>query len=77
MRFHLPNQPLQLILVRHGEVEESYHKVFGGSRIDMGLSSRGHEQAAAVARWFGTEQIEAVYASPMRRVRQTMAPLLE
>ena len=74
MQFHLPNHPLQLILVRHGEVEETYHKVFGGSKIDMALSPLGHAQGAAVAQWFGADDIHAVYASPMLRVQQTMAP---
>lgn len=77
MQFHLPHHPLQLILVRHGEVEERYHQVFGGSKIDMGLSPLGLAQGAAVAQWFGDETIHAVYASPMQRVRQTMAPLIE
>lgn len=77
MQFHLPNRPLQIILVRHGEVESRYHQVFGGSKIDMALSPLGHEQGKAVADWFGEESIHAVYASPMLRVRQTMAPLLE
>lgn len=73
---HLPNHPTQLYLIRHGEVEERYHKVFGGSRIDMGLSPRGHAQAAAAARWLADTPLDAVYASPMLRVQQTMAPLL-
>jgi broad specificity phosphatase PhoE len=76
MQFHLPHHPLQLILVRHGEVEETYHKVFGGSKIDMALSPLGHAQGTAVAQWFSSNAIHAVYASPMLRVKQTMAPLL-
>jgi broad specificity phosphatase PhoE len=76
MQFHLPHHPLQLILVRHGEVEETYHKVFGGSKIDMALSPLGHAQGAAVAKWLGNDDIHAVYASPMLRVQQTMAPLV-
>lgn len=76
MHFHLPHHPVQLVLVRHGEVEERYHQVFGGSRIDMALSPRGLRQAEAVCQWFGQERIDAVYASPMLRVRQTMEPLL-
>jgi broad specificity phosphatase PhoE len=76
MQFHLPYHPLQLILVRHGEVEETYHKVFGGSRIDMALSPLGLAQGQAVAEWLSGEDIHTVYASPMLRVQQTMAPLL-
>lgn len=64
-----------LLLVRHAEVEERYHRVYGG-KIDMGLSARGQEQAQALAGFLrGQHRIDAVYASPMRRVRETMAPL--
>lgn len=76
MIFHLPNHPTQLIFIRHGEVEERYHQVFGGCRIDMELSPLGREQGVAIDRWLGTERIDAVYVSPMRRVRQTLEPML-
>jgi hypothetical protein len=40
VKSHLPNHPTQLYFIRHGEVEEKYHKVFGGSRIEFrGFSS--------------------------------------
>lgn len=70
------HHPTRLFLIRHGEVEERYHKVFGGSRIDMELSPLGLRQGQAVARWFADKPVDAVYASPMRRVQQTMAPLV-
>ena len=63
----------QLALIRHGEVEEAFQRVFGG-RIDMNLSPRGHEQAAALAQWLARQPLSAVYASPMKRVQQTLAP---
>jgi broad specificity phosphatase PhoE len=66
--------PTRLFLLRHGEVEERYHRVFGG-RIDMDLSSRGHEQAGALAAFLRRRPIDAIYASPMRRAQQTLAPL--
>jgi broad specificity phosphatase PhoE len=68
-----PLRPTQLAFIRHGEVEESYLRVFGG-RIDMNLSPRGHEQAASLAKWLERQTIDAVYASPMKRVQQTLAP---
>ncbi|MFM7603721.1 MAG: histidine phosphatase family protein [Prosthecobacter sp.] len=74
VKLHLPNHPTQLYLIRHGEVEERYHKVFGGSRIDMGLSPQGLLQAEALASWLKETSIDAIYASPMQRVRQTLAP---
>jgi len=74
---HLPNHPTQLYLIRHGEPEERYHQVFCGSRIDPDLSAKGHRQAAAVARWLADTPLDGVYASPMLRVQQTLAPLVE
>ena len=65
----------RLLLVRHAEVEASYQGVFGG-RIDMELSPRGHEQAAALANHLRRQPLSAIYASPMKRVQQTLAPLL-
>ena len=64
-----------LSFIRHAEVEAKYHSVFGG-RIDMELSPRGHEQAAALAKYLHQKPVDAVYASPMKRVQQTLAPLL-
>jgi broad specificity phosphatase PhoE len=64
----------RLILIRHGEVEDRYHRVFGG-RIDMNLSDRGHRQAQRLAEHLVPGSMEAIYASPMRRAQQTLAPL--
>ncbi len=66
---------LRLILVRHAEVEAPYQRVFGG-RIDMGISARGRSQAQALAQFLAVHapSPDALYASPMRRVRQTLAP---
>lgn len=65
--------PTRLVLIRHGEVAEPYHRVFGG-RIDMDLSARGHEQAACLAKYLQHRPLDAIYASPMRRAQQTLAP---
>lgn len=66
----------RLYLIRHGEVEKAYHKVFGG-RIDMELSPLGHDQVRAIARFLRAAPPDVMYASPMRRVQQTLAPLAE
>jgi broad specificity phosphatase PhoE len=63
----------RLFLIRHAEVEPKYHRTFGG-RIDMNLSDLGHEQAWALARYLDRHTFDAVYASPMKRVQQTLAP---
>jgi broad specificity phosphatase PhoE len=64
----------RLLLLRHGEVEERYQRVFGG-RIDMDLSMRGREQAEALGAYLRGRTVHAVYASPMRRAQQTLAPV--
>jgi broad specificity phosphatase PhoE len=68
--------PTRLYLVRHGEVEARYHRVFGG-RIDMELSPLGHEQVSAVAEYFRRHPPHVLYSSPMKRVQQTLAPLAQ
>lgn len=65
----------RLILVRHGEVEARYQRVFGG-RIDMGLSPRGQEQSNALAAFLATTRVDRIYASPMKRAQETLAPLV-
>jgi len=69
------DSPTTLHLIRHGEVEPRYHRVFGGSRIDMELSPDGHLQAARLAAYLRPTRFDAIYASPMRRAQQTLAPL--
>lgn len=67
--------PTRLLLVRHAEVETRYHKIFGG-KIDMNLSPRGQEQAAILSKFLRAKKLDAVYASPMKRVQQTLSPFL-
>ena len=65
------DSPTRLYLIRHGEVEERFHRVFGG-RIDMNLSSLGLNQAEALASYLQAVPFHVVFASPMRRVQQTL-----
>ena len=68
--------PTSLLFLRHAEVEEKYHRVFGG-RIDMGISALGRTQAGALAAYVaGRFRPDAIYSSPMQRVRLTLEPLL-
>ena len=70
------SSPTRLFFIRHGEVENSYRRVFGG-RIDMELSPFGHEQAQALAEYLQRYPFDAIYASPMKRVQQTLRGLVE
>ena len=70
------SQPTRLWLIRHAEVESRYQHTFGG-RIDMNLSARGRAQAKTLAGYLHNKTLDAIYASPMKRVQQTLAPLLK
>ena len=71
-----PPTATRLLLIRHGEVETRYHQKFGG-QIDMNLSPNGKLQAQKLARYLRGNTIDAIYASPMKRVQQTLAPTLK
>lgn len=70
------DSPTRLYLIRHAEVEQRYHKVFGG-RIDMDLSPLGRQQARALALYLQAVPFDTIYASPMRRVHQTLQQFVE
>lgn len=61
-------------LIRHGEVEHAPEGRFFG-HTDVGLSVAGLAQVEALGHHLGAEPIEAVYASDLRRARQSAAPL--
>jgi broad specificity phosphatase PhoE len=71
-----PPTATRLLLIRHGEVEARYQNKFGGT-IDMNLSPNGKRQAKILADYLRGKTIDAIYASPMKRVQQTLAPTLK
>ncbi len=65
---------MELVLVRHGEpVRIDEGDVEGPA--DPGLTARGHDQAARVAAWLAADGVDAIVTSPLRRARETAAPL--
>ncbi|HUA67532.1 MAG TPA: histidine phosphatase family protein [Candidatus Saccharimonadales bacterium] len=70
-----PQPPTRLLLVRHAEIEPRYQHAFGG-QLDIRLSARGQAQAKTLANFLRGKKIAALYASPMKRVQQTLAPFL-
>ena len=63
---------MELILIRHGLPERVEA---GNGRADPGLSPNGQFQALQLARGLASEDLDAIYSSPMRRALQTAAPL--
>jgi probable phosphoglycerate mutase len=67
---------MELLLIRHAlpvRIDEGP----GSGPADPPLSPRGLEQAAALAEWLSTEQVDALWSSPMRRALETAAPVAE
>jgi probable phosphoglycerate mutase len=60
----------EILLVRHGDC---YQAMDGGS--DPPLSELGHRQAAALVNRLRSLPVAAVYASPLRRARETAEAL--
>lgn len=56
----------RVILVRHGEPDESVHgRCYG--QLDPGLSPRGREQMRRTWRLLDSQPVAAIYSSPSRR----------
>jgi 2,3-bisphosphoglycerate-dependent phosphoglycerate mutase len=64
---------MELLVIRHGLPERVERT--DGTAADPDLSEAGREQAQRLADYLASEQIDAVYASPMRRAQQTALPL--
>jgi len=60
---------MELLLIRHALPERI--ETTDGSPADPPLSAIGRTQAERMARWLSAEKIGAIYASPMRRARET------
>jgi len=64
----------RILLIRHGATVLSAEDRFAGS-TDVDLSDEGRRQARSLAERLAVEKITAVYASPMKRTRETAAIL--
>src|SRR5215211_7728329 len=71
---NLRSPGVELILVRHGlpvRIDDA------DGPADPQLSDEGRAQAVRLANWLAKDPIDAVYVSPMRRARETAAPLAD
>jgi|GEM_PF-677146 len=66
---------IEVVLVRHAEIEEQYQGRYIGSK-DVPLGDKGLQQAVALATKAELHKPGIVFASPMRRVRQTLEAVL-
>jgi len=58
-------------LVRHGENVANLTREFSHRRIDYSLTEKGIEQARQTADFFRDKDIHAIYASPLKRAKET------
>jgi broad specificity phosphatase PhoE len=63
-----------ILFVRHGETDANRQRLALG-RADPALTERGVAQADALARRLAAERIASVRSSPLRRARDTAAPI--
>ncbi len=61
----------RVYLVRHGENRANITKEFSSLKVDYSLTPKGVLQAQQTAEYFVDKDIHAVYASPMKRARET------
>lgn len=64
----------RIYLVRHGRTDWNQAKIFRG-RADRPLAAEGRREAEALAKALQRVTFDAFYCSPLRRTRQTLAPL--
>src|SRR5215213_3259869 len=73
-RSHAP-APTLILLVRHGQTATT-GKVLPGRAPGLHLADTGVAQAEAVAKRLGElSRVDAIYASPMERTKETAAPI--
>jgi probable phosphoglycerate mutase len=68
---------MRLLLIRHGQTPSNVRGELGTARPGPGLTELGREQAAAVPDAMASEQIAAIYVSPLIRALETAAPLAQ
>lgn len=66
---------MELLLIRHALPVRLVNA--DGTPADPALAPHGVTQALALRDLLGTERIDAVYTSPLRRARETAGPLAE
>lgn len=62
---------MRIVLIRHGESEANRLGIKQGKTIDTSLSELGRKQAGRVAERLKNEKIDLIYASNLKRARET------
>ncbi len=70
---HKPSPHTLVLMVRHGRTPTT-GKVLPGRAKGLHLSAEGQAEAVAVAERLAGIKVDAIYASPLERARETAAP---
>jgi broad specificity phosphatase PhoE len=73
---HMTAGPITIHLIRHGEVHNP-HQILYGRLPGFRLSEKGRKQADAAGRLLDRPPVDAIFASPMLRARQTANEILK
>ncbi len=68
-------QMKQIVLVRHGSIEDKYTGCYIGS-TNVPLSKKGVKEAAAAGEYLKRFEFSAMYSSPLLRCRETICEIL-
>ncbi|KAK3721948.1 hypothetical protein LTR37_002764 [Vermiconidia calcicola] len=67
---------LHILFVRHGQTQDNIDKILQGWR-DTSLTDRGFQEAQVLGDKLRGQHIDAIWHSPLLRMKQTIAPILE
>lgn len=71
-----PPGRLIILFIRHGETQDNIDRVLQGHH-DTDLTPKGHYEAKVLADKLINQQIDIIYHSPLRRILQTIDPILK
>jgi probable phosphoglycerate mutase len=66
---------VELLLIRHALPTRVDEIAGSAGPANPHLAPLGVQQAEALATWLATEQVDAIWSSPMRRAQETAAPV--
>lgn len=72
----LPSTPTKVILVRHARTAYNEQGRYQGSSDESVLTAKGHQDAYATGLALKEYNFDAIYTSPLKRVRQTIQEIL-
>ena len=62
---------MEVVIIRHGTTELNKDGKIQGSRVDPSLSQEGQAYAKKAAKNFDSSEYDVIYASPLKRARET------